>query len=103
MRTTALELSEELPPLTERQARVLIAIHSFYKENRYYPTHRELAGLCGVRSAGMEAYLRPLRAKGYVAKMGLKRNSKLTPKGMEKLALLMKDADHRSVSLEPLA
>ena len=78
-----------LPPLTEKQGRCLEFILSYFAENRYYPTQREMAGAMGIKSNTAEMYLQPLEQKGYVRrKPRRQRNIRLTRDGLERLRLM---------------
>lgn len=82
-------LLKVLPPLTQNQARCLQYILDYFLENRYYPTHREVAREMGVRSNTAEMYLQPLVAKGYlVRERGRQRNIRLTQEALERLERL---------------
>ena len=79
----------ELPPLTERQASLLLYIARYFRDHRYMPTQREMCEHLGIRSTNAQAYVRALEQKGYVARrLGRRRNLKFTPAGTEKLRLL---------------
>lgn len=91
-----------LPPLTDRQAKCLRFILSYFLENRYYPTQREIARAMDVQSSTAEMYLRPLEDKGYLKRERGKenkrkqRNIRLTPEALERLGVLDDTSDERS-------
>jgi DNA-binding MarR family transcriptional regulator len=78
-----------LPPVTEKQGKCLEFILTYFLENRYYPTQRELARAMGVRSNTAGMYLEPLETKGYIMREpGRQRNIRLTQNALERLELL---------------
>jgi DNA-binding MarR family transcriptional regulator len=86
---SAPELLKVLPPVTEKQGKCLQFILSYFLENRFYPTQREVALAMGVRSNTAEMYIQPLESKGYlVREPGRQRNIRLTGDGLERLRLL---------------
>lgn len=85
----ALDPQKVLPPVTEKQMKCLEFILAFFREHRYYPTHREIAEAMGVRSNTAEMYVQPLELKGYLTREPNKqRNVRLTQDALERLELL---------------
>ena len=78
-----------LPALTAKQYAFLKVLIHYFGRHRHYPTQRELAGIMGVKSTNVEAYLKPLQAKGYISREPRRRrNIRLTSNALEKLLLI---------------
>lgn len=86
-------LLEPLLALSERQADVLLYIGQYFATNRELPSHPELrAHLQLSERTNVTPYLKAMIDRGYLAKAPYVRGRvKLTEKGIERLAVLLKD------------
>jgi SOS-response transcriptional repressor LexA len=83
------DLFRILPPVSKKQGKCLQFILSYFIENRYYPTQREVADAMGIKSSTVEHILQPLMQKGYLTREHKKqRNIRLTRDGIERLKLM---------------
>jgi DNA-binding MarR family transcriptional regulator len=88
-----------LPALTAKQQSFLETVLLYFGKHRHYPTQRELAGLIGVKSSNVEAYLKSLEEKGYIEREPRRRrNIRLTSNALEKL--LFVESNRRQVAAE---
>jgi DNA-binding MarR family transcriptional regulator len=80
-------LKPELPHLTERQFSILKYIYTYFANNRYYPTQREIAKGTKISSTNCGPYIEPLVKKGYLERRSQirGRNLSFTALGLEKL------------------
>lgn len=58
-----------LPPLTERQAAILLAVRRHAAEHGRPPSIRDLAKAFGVTISSMDVHLARIRAKGYAVRL----------------------------------
>jgi DNA-binding MarR family transcriptional regulator len=80
-----------LPRLTERQAECLHYLFTYFSENHYYPTQREITAQMNLKTNSAATFLDPLLKKGYITKIPSKnRNIKLTRSALLKLKLMEK-------------
>jgi DNA-binding MarR family transcriptional regulator len=80
---------EVMPALTKNQAKCLEFIFNFYRENRHFPTHREVNKAMGSTATTAVMYLDPLVEKGYLTRAPERgRNIRLTVDGLERLKLM---------------
>ncbi len=78
-----------MPYLTDRQLHCLQYIADFYVAKGYYPSHREIVGEMGLRTATAATYLEPLLRKGFIRRVerARSRNIRLTKLALERLAV----------------
>jgi DNA-binding MarR family transcriptional regulator len=79
----------EMPRLTARQLQILKFLFSYYTQNRYYPTQREIAKGVKLSTNNCGAYIDPLIRKGYLERRSLSkgRNLAFTALGLERLKM----------------
>ena len=83
------QIPVEMPKLTKLQERTLSMIGTYYFENRYMPTQREIVNALGRKSNTAAPWVQPLIDKGYLKKkLGGRRGLSLTELGIIKLDLM---------------
>lgn len=83
-----------LPAISEKQGKCLEFVLTYFKENRHYPTQREIAEALDVNSGTVEYLLQQLVEKGYLSREEKKRrNIRLTGDGLERLRILSSKKD----------
>ena len=81
-----IDVKDILPKMTEKQLECLSIIASFYKENRYYPSRRQIAQKMGITAGAAGGHILLLQKKGYLElETGERRNIRLTQKALERL------------------
>jgi SOS-response transcriptional repressors (RecA-mediated autopeptidases) len=83
-----ISLENVLPKITVKQYECLAYIATFFRDNQYYPSRREIAAHMGITAAAVNQHISLLEKKGYLTvEAGERRNIRLNKTALQRLAL----------------
>ena len=83
-----INLETVLPKITDKQQECLSFIASFFRDNQYYPSRREIAAFMSITPAAANQHIMLLEKKGYLTvETGERRNIRLTASALQRLAI----------------